>query len=145
MRRDTIKNLARSFSKLKFQGNVNSSIRLLDQRGRGEVLDVDDSIYLCEQGVKFVLDILRSEHPNTTPARPEALMMGNADPPPFYPVVYYQITASCIRSVAPRAKGAAGPSGLDVHCWRRLWALLAKGYVPLLSTQRTSHPHWLPA
>ena len=53
-------------------------------------------------------------------------MMGNANPPSVHPVVYDQITASCIWSVALHVKGAAGPSGLDVHCWRRLCTLLAK-------------------
>ena len=53
-------------------------------------------------------------------------MMGNSDPPQVHPVVYDQITASCIWSVALHVKGAAGPSGLDVHCWRRLCTLLAK-------------------
>ena len=52
--------------------------------------------------------------------------MGNADLPPVDPVVCGQITISCIRSVALRVKGAAGPSGLEVHCWRRLCTLLAK-------------------
>ena len=46
--------------------------------------------------------------------------MGNAVPPPVHPVVYDQITANRIRSVALSVKGAAGPSGLDAHCWRRL-------------------------
>ena len=120
VRRDTAKNLARSFSKLMFQGKVNAAIQLLAQHGRGGVLHVEDNIYLGDQGVKSVLDILRSKHPNATPARPEALMMGNADPMPVSPVAYDQITASCIRSVALRVKGAAGPSGLGAHCWRRL-------------------------
>ena len=124
--KDTVRNLACSFSKLMFQGKVNAAIQLLDKHGRGGVLHVDYNIDLGDQGVKSVLNILRSKHPNATPARPEALMMGNADPPPVHPVVNDQITASCIQSVALRVKGSAGRSGLDVHCWRRLCTLLAK-------------------
>ena len=103
-----------------FQSKVNAAIHHLAQHGKGGVLHAEDNINLGDQGVKSVLDILRSKHPNATPARPEALMMSKADPPPVHPVVYDQITASCIRSAALRVKGAAGPSVLDAHCWRRL-------------------------
>ena len=104
VRRDTAKNLACSFSNLRFQGKVNAAIQLLPQHSRWRVLHVEDSIDLIDQGVKCVLHILRSKYPNASPARPEASMMGNADPLPVYPVVYDQITASCIRSVALRVK-----------------------------------------
>ena len=76
--------------------------------------------------MESLLVILGSKHPNTTPARPGVLMMGNVDPPPVHSIVYDQITGSCIRSVALCVKGAAVRFGLDVHCWRRLCTLLAK-------------------
>ena len=38
----------------------------------------------------------------------------------MHPVIYDRIDASWIRSAALNTKGAAGPSGLDAHCWRRL-------------------------
>ena len=66
-RRDTGGNLARSFSKLMFQGKVNSAIQPLAQHGKGGVLHADDNINLGDQGVKSVLDILRSKHPSATP------------------------------------------------------------------------------
>ena len=67
-------------------------------------------------------------------------MMGNADPPQVHPVVYDQITASCKRSVALRVKGAAGPSGQDIHCWRRPYTLLANRLcTTLVDTKGISH------
>ena len=101
-----------------FQGKVNIAIQLLAQHAGGGVVHVEDSIDLGDQGVKTVLEILRSKHPHGTPARPEALMMGNADSPPVHPVVYNQITASCMWSEALCVKGATGPFVLVVHCWR---------------------------
>ena len=123
-----------------FQGKVNAAIQQLAQRGREGVLNVDDRIDLGDQGVKSELDIVRSKHPNATGARPDALLMSNADPMPVHPVVYDQIPISWIWSVALHYKGAAGPFGQDVHCWRRLCTLLASRFVPLLSTQKASHP-----
>ncbi len=41
-------------------------------------------------------------------------------PPQEHPVIFDRIDASWIRSAALNTKGAAGPSGLDAHCWRRL-------------------------
>ena len=81
----------------------------LPNKVEGSRIHVEDSTDLGDQGVKHVMDILCSKHPNTTPAKPGALMMGNANPPPVHPVVYDQITASWIRSVALRVKVAAGP------------------------------------
>ena len=129
VRRDAIKNLACSFSRLMFQGKVNAAILLLAPLGRGAILHIEDSIDLgdvCHQGAKSVSDILCSKHPNANPARLEALIIGNADTLPVHPVVYNQITVSSIRSVKLHFKGAAGPSGPDVHCRRRLCTLLAK-------------------
>ena len=70
-----------------FHGKVKAAIQLLAQHSGGGVLLVEDSIDLGDQEAKSVLDILRSKHPNATPARPEALMMGNADPPPVHLVL----------------------------------------------------------
>ena len=124
------KKLARSFSKLMFHGNIDAAIQLLPQHCRGGVLHVENSIDLGDQGVNSVLDTICSKHPNATRARPEALMMGNADPPLVLPVVHDQITASCIRCGALCAKAAGEDAVL----------FMPRGYVPLLSTQKTSFP-----
>ena len=92
-----------------FQGKVSAANQLLAQQGKWGVLHAKDSIDLGDQGMKSVLDILRSKHPSATPTMPKVLIKGNADPPPVHPVIYDQITASCIRSAALHVKGTAGP------------------------------------
>ena len=82
------------------QIKVNAVIQVLAQHGGWGVQHVEDSIDLGDQGVKSVLDKLHSKHPNVSHANSESLMMGNADPKSVHPVVYYQIKASCMRSVA---------------------------------------------
>ena len=113
-------NLARSFAKLMFRGKTNAALQLLSEQGKGGILRVDDLIDQGDHVQKSVLDILRSKHPPAQPVLPSALIDGNADPPVVHPVVFDRITAACIRRAALRTKGAAGPSGLDAHCWRRL-------------------------
>ena len=46
--------------------------------------------------------------------------MGVGDPPPVQPVLFDRVNAGTIKSAALNTKGAAGPSGLDAHSWRRL-------------------------
>ena len=98
---DTVENLARSFSKLSFQGQVNATIHLRAQHSRGGVLYVEDSIDLGDEGVKFVLHILCSKTPNATSAKPDVLMMGNANPMPVHLVVHNQITQPVLYGVWP--------------------------------------------
>lgn len=103
-----------------FQGKTSAAIDLIAKSGNGGVLKAGDRVDLGDQGVKSVLDILRSKHPCASPAPTEALLCRSATPPSVHPVVFEQITASSIRSAALNTTGAAGPSGLDAHCWRRL-------------------------
>ena len=64
---------------------------------------------------KTVLDILKEKHPQ---ARGSNHSPTHSVQP--HPIIYEQITASTIKTAALRTKGAAGPSGLDAHQWRRL-------------------------
>ena len=118
--RDDLGNLARTFSKLMFQGKTNAALRQLSQQGMSGTLRTDDMIDLGDDEQKSVMDILKSKHPPAQPASPDALPQGITDPPDLPPVVFDQITASSIRCAALRTKGAAGPSGIDAHGWRRL-------------------------
>ena len=59
-----------------------------------------------------------SKHPPGQPASPDSTLHG--PPPEIHPVVFDSIDARLIRSTALRTSGAAGPSGLDAHSWRRL-------------------------
>ena len=113
-------NLTRTFSRLMFQGKTSAAIDLLAKSSNEGILKTDDRVDLGDQGVKSVLDILRSKHPCASPASTHALPFGSATPPSAHPVIFEQITARSIRSAALNTKGSAGPSGLDAHRWRRL-------------------------
>ena len=113
-------NVARTFSKLMFQGKINAALQLLSQHGKGGILSADEMVDLGGEGEKSVLDILYSKHPHPEPVSMDALPEGYNDPPEAHPVIFDQITASSIRCATLRTKGAAGPSGMDAHCWRRL-------------------------
>ena len=66
------------------------------------------------------MEILRSKHPQAMPVSTEALLDGCSEYKEVHPIVFDQITATSSRSAALRTKGAAGPSGIDAHNWRRL-------------------------
>ena len=102
-----------------FQGKINAALQLLSQQGKGGVLCADEMVDLGD-GETTVLDILHSKHPHSEPVSMDALPEGHNDPPEVHPVIFDQITASTIRYAALHTKGAAGPSGIDAHCWRRL-------------------------
>ena len=113
--------LARTFTTLMFQGKTNAAMQLLSQRCKGGVLHVNDPIDHNDLDSQSVLDILKSKHPSAQPATPEAVLLNSSETPSqLHPVVFDQIEAKSIRSAALRTKGAAGPSGIDAHCWRRL-------------------------
>ena len=113
--------LVRTFTKLMFEGKTNAALQLLSQRGNGGVLHVNDPIDHDDADSHTVLDILKScKHPSPQPATPEAVLPNSSETPQLHPVVFDQIDAKSIRSAALCTKGAAGPSGIDAHCWRRL-------------------------
>ena len=106
--------LARSFANLMFQGKTNAALRLLSDNSRGGLLHLDDT----GAGQGTVRDILIDKHPPPQPSHPDSII---SDPPPdTHPVLFESIDASLIRYIALRTSGAAGPSGLDALCWRRL-------------------------
>ena len=112
--------LARTFSKLMFEGKINAALQLLSKGGKSGILGPDDMIDLGDKGPTSVRDVFRSKHLAAQSVSPTALLEGNADPPVVLPVVFDQITANSIRHASLRTKGAAGPSGIDTHGWRRL-------------------------
>ena len=103
------------------QGKVKAALRLLSSESRGKVLHPDDIAVEGEsEGVqpKTVLDVLKEKHPRGSSIDPEALL--NSAPAPSHPVVFEKLTGETIRHAALHCQGAAGPSGLDASCWRRL-------------------------
>ena len=89
---------SRSFARMMYQGKVKAALRLLSSESRGKVLDPDD---IAVEGES------------------EGALLDSA-PAPSHPVVFEKLTRDTIRHAALHCQGAAGPSGLDASCWRRL-------------------------
>jgi len=87
--------------------------------GRGDVLNLDDEINV-DSPTRSVREILNSKHPSAQPLHVNYLLPNWTNPPDFYPVVFDPFRWCVNRSAALRTTGAAGPSGADAHCWRRL-------------------------
>ena len=115
------KRLARTFANLMFKGKTQAALDLLANCGnKGGVLRLDQPANLEDPDSKSVREVLECKHPAGQPASPDALLQG--PPPEVHPVVFDRIDACPprIRTTALRTSGAAGPSGLDAHAWRRL-------------------------
>ncbi len=105
--------LSRSFANLMFQGKTNAALQLLSNKGKGNLLQLNDVV-----GDSTVKEILQSKHPSGMSAMPESTI--NGTPPDFHPVIFDSIDAALIKSTSLNTKGAAGPSVLDAFAWRRL-------------------------
>ena len=110
--------LARRFANLMFQGKTHAALDLLANCGKGGVLRLDQPANPNDPDSKTVREALASKHPTSHPASPDSSLLG--PPPEVHPVVFDSIDAGLIRSTALRTSGAAGPSGLDAHAWRRM-------------------------
>ena len=67
---------------------------------------------------KTVLDTLKEKHPEAGAISWDTVL--DSEPAPSHPVVFERRTGDTIRHAALHCQGAAGPSGLDANCWRRL-------------------------
>ena len=110
--------LARTFSNLMFKGKTHAALDLLANSGKGGVLHLDQIANADESNSKTVREVLMHKHPTGQPPPPESILPG--PPPEIHPVVFDCIDAHLICSTALKTSGAAGPSGLDAHAWRRL-------------------------
>ena len=107
-------NLERAFSNLMLKGKTSAALQLLAQKGKGGVLHVNDPTNSNDPNSQTVLETLIAKHPQAQPSSPEAIPLASAEVLKVHPVLFEQIDA------ALQTKGAAGPSGLYAHCWRRL-------------------------
>ena len=92
--------LARKFAKLMFREKYGAASALLSEEKTSGVLGENDA--------------LKSKHPSAQCLNQEAI------PPLPNPVMFVRIDADSIRHAAKGTTGAAGPSGLDAHNWRRI-------------------------
>ncbi len=102
-----------------FKGKTNAALDLLHSKGKSKILHANDPAS-ADNPTPTVLDVLKSKHPASQPLAEAALISTHLDPPTVHPVIFDKIDANSIRSASLSTKGAAGPSGLDAHCWRRL-------------------------
>ncbi len=107
---------ARSFAKQMFKGKCGAAIRLLAEKKSSGVLGEDDMLPSGET----VWQALEKKHPPAQGLTKEALFTPRIQPLPSNPVIFECIDAESIRYAAKHTNGAAGPSGLDAHGWRRL-------------------------
>ena len=121
-------NVAKLFSNLMFEGKITQALQLLSDKGRGKVLQLNQTFNINGSSTT-VRDILRSKHPPSHDASPETLLQGTL--PDIHPVIFDEVNASLIRSTSLHLSGAAGPSGLDSHAWRRLCTAFKSSSVDL--------------
>ena len=113
---DSPSELARSFANSIFQGKCGAALRQLSDESSTGVLGENDKLPSGES----VSEALRSKHPQAQGLVQDALSLPEELPPLPDPVIFECIDADLIRHAAKQTKGAAGPSGLDAHGWRRL-------------------------
>lgn len=109
--------VARSFANLMFEGKTKQALQLLSDRGRGSVLQLNQTFDVSGSSTT-VRDVLRSKHPPSQDSSPDTLLQGV--PPDIHPVIFDQIDGSLMRSTSLHISSAVGPSGLDSHNWKRL-------------------------
>ena len=100
-------------------GNVRSALNSLTSEHSGAPIQLDSPVS-PDNPSWLVLDELKKKHPVGMPVSSKVLL-----PPPvqdwaFHPVIFDVLDGSAICFAALRTRGAAGPSGLDAHGWRRL-------------------------
>ena len=111
-------NLAFSFSILMFEGRCIAALDLLSREEKAGILHLDDLANPDDPNTPTVRESLISKHPVSQPAYNSCIIPDEPQDP--HPVIFESLDVNAIRSAALRVNGAAGPSGLDSHEWRRL-------------------------
>ena len=121
--------LVRPFTDLMFQGKTKTAIRLLLEKGRGSVLQLDD----VTPDYPSVLDTLWSKHFSPQPCLVRSLItpVVTSSSQVIHPFVYEAIDACSIRRAALQTYGAAGLSVSYAACWRRMCTSFKKSSVDL--------------
>ena len=110
--------LSRSFASLMFRGKCKAALDLLTREEKGGILHLDEPAGPGKTNTPTVREILTSKHPPGQPADSKCII--SCEPQESHPVIFESLDGNAIRSAALRVMGAAGPSGLDSHQWRRL-------------------------
>ena len=114
--------VGRNFRNLMLKGRVQGALRYLSKHTTGGVLKLDDLIPETtgegETRMRSTRDVLSEKHPLGKDPDPCSLLDGQ--PTQANPIIFDALNADTIRNAALHTNGAAGPSGLDAHAWRRL-------------------------
>ena len=114
--------IALKFRDLMIQGKVQNALRFISRNTSGGVLKLDDLILEPLRNGETELhsnrDILLDKHP--LGKAPAACFLLIDDPEPINPIMFDSLDADAVHQAALHTNGAAGPSGLDAHAWRRL-------------------------
>ena len=114
--------ITRKFRDLIIQGKVQNALRFISRNTSCGVLKLDDLIpeplSNGETELRSTRDILLDKHPSGK--APAACSLLIDDPEPINPIMFDSLDADAIHQAALHTNGAAGPSGLDAHAWRRL-------------------------
>lgn len=111
-------NLHRSFANLMFAGKTKGALDLLSHSQPGGVLHLQDPSEPGNQDSPTVRETLINKHPQGQQVNPNCIV--SSPPQEIHPVIFDSIDANAIRAASLKITGAAGPSGLDAHEWRRL-------------------------
>ena len=109
---------ARTFAKLMFTGKVKAALDLLKNSAKNSILHLDDQVDPGNPNSVSVKEMLIKKHPNAQVPHQDCIL--DEEPYQSHPIIFDSINSDLIRSCAMRTTGAAGPSGLNAHKWRRL-------------------------
>ena len=111
-------NLSRSFANLMFKGKCKAAFDLLSDTEKGGILHHEALVNPDDPTSQTVRETLLLKHPPAQQAHLDSIV--GEEPQEPHPVIFDSLDASVVRSAALKITGAAGPSGLDAHEWRRL-------------------------
>lgn len=111
--------LARLFGNHMMNSKVKSALNLLSSTTKGKFLTLDQLSDPQSPESGLVRDALLKKHPSPGPVDPSVIL---SDSEIQYPhsVIFDNINGDLIKQMALKCQGAAGLSGLDAICWRRL-------------------------
>ena len=109
---------ARKFSQLMMEGRVRAALQLLTNESRSGLLSLEEVV--SDGSGRTVRDVLEEKHPDPEPAHADTILNEQMTSVDFHPILFDNITAEIIRNSALHTAGAAGPSGVNALCWRRL-------------------------
>ena len=120
----TKENLVNSFSRFMFEGKVKAAIRCLNQLDSvaGQPLSLSSLLSEDNPSLGTVHDALKQKHPEPGCVSPEHVLLPDTPPPNHDPhfVFFDQLDGLLVRRTVLTLNGAAGPSGLDAACWKRI-------------------------